>query len=209
MSACLSQVTWPLMVTILLHINQTHSDEKPDQSSYKLMWPLRLMGPPPVVSSAHYLWVHDWVNHLFTQSGSASRLQLSEVPNWTNALTAETDPDIRWHRSFKSSRCVHGQSFILCCACVRLTKLSDWDEFKYPYILFSREERVGCWFRWKLCCSTWNTFAVWCSKLRFHEWEILHQRHVELICVYVFSLHANSSLQIMSNTPWHSCLVSS
>lgn len=126
MSACLSRVTWSLMVPILLHINQIHVNEKSDQSSYKFTWLLRLMGPPLVVSSAHYLWVHDSVNHLFTQSGSASRLQLSEVPNWTSALTAETDPDIRWHRSFKSSRCIHGQTFILCCTCVRLTDEVIW-----------------------------------------------------------------------------------
>lgn len=114
------------------------------QFSYKLMWPLRLMEPPPVVSSARYLWVHNWVSHLFTQSGSASRLQLSEVPNWTSALIAETDPDIRWHRSFKSSHCIHGQSFILCCARVRLTNEVIWLRWNQIsiYIVFMC---AACW----------------------------------------------------------------
>lgn len=139
---------------------QTHSDEKSDQSSYKLTWPLRLMDPPPVVSSAHYLWVHDWVNHLFTQSGSASRLQLSKVPNWTNALTAETDPDIRWHRSFKSSSCVHGQSFILCCTRVRLSDEVIWLRWNQIsiYIVFVCR---SCWLS-TLLESLLQHLAVFC-----------------------------------------------
>lgn len=146
MYACLSQVTWPLMVTILLHINQ-HTLMRNLISpliSWRGHWdlwsPLRWC-PLPTTYGCTTEWTICSLSQEVPAGCSSPRSQTGPMHSQPR-LTPISDDIVPLKAPVAS---MGNLLFYAALVSDSQTRWSDWDEIKCPYILFLCAELVGRW----------------------------------------------------------------